>query len=556
MQDPTGRWGLDIEATSFRTAVTKDVARVTSLLDGDLPTSRWRTDSPAQALGMYIKGVTEQQMNDYLDGWRGLLDQENVTIGRTIGAKRTVVTARVESMSEPNRNGEECTFTALLRITSAYWQDPAATIVTLAAGTQDLTALDSSNAPITDCRLLIQGAATPLTAFSIADVNSNTGIAWVPPSVQVGAWLAAWGTPSTVSGAPVGQFSNPSGIALDSAGNVYVVDSNNKRVQKFTASGVFVSTFGSNGSTNGKFQIPFGIAVDSAGNIYVSDNVLNRVQKFDSTGAYVLQWGATGSANSQFNGAFGIALDAAGNVYVADSGNNRIQKFTSAGVYVSQFGTAGAANGQLNNPQWLAIDATGNIYVSEINNRRIQKFSSAFAYVTKWGSFGSANGQFANQGGIGLDAAGNVYVADTSNNRIQKFDSSGTFLAVWGSAGAGNGQMSNPVGLVVNSIADVFITDQVNGRVQKFDGDGVFDGIDAAHWLVIDIPTRKALIVAAADFDAPGDQVGGITTVPWVGDKLRLTPAASTDPLTRAINVTVTKTGGGIMQLRAKGAYL
>jgi tripartite motif-containing protein 71 len=88
-----------------------------------------------------------------------------------------------------------------------------------------------------------------------------------------------------------------------------------------------VSAWGSGGTGNGQFDRPTGVATDAAGNVYVADAGNNRIQKFSSTGAYLTQWGSEGSGNGQFNGPIGMATDAAGNVYVADAANNRIQKF-------------------------------------------------------------------------------------------------------------------------------------------------------------------------------------------------------------------------------------
>ena len=138
-------------------------------------------------------------------------------------------------------------------------------------------------------------------------------------------YVAQWG----VNGSGDGQFQYPAGIATDSAGNVYVADTDNHRIQKFTSSGTFVTKWGVNGSGDGQFQKPFGIATDSAGNVYVSDTNNQRIQKFASAGSLITKWGSGGSANGQFLFPHGIATDSAGNVYVADTHNHRVQKFGS-----------------------------------------------------------------------------------------------------------------------------------------------------------------------------------------------------------------------------------
>ena len=140
-----------------------------------------------------------------------------------------------------------------------------------------------------------------------------------------------WGS----SGNGNGNFSSPSAIAIDSSsGNVYVADSGNNRIQKFTSSGKFkpdfVTKWGSPGSADGQFRIPSGLAVDSSGNVYVADTGNDRIQKFDSNGKFITKWGSPGSGDGQFSVPYGIAIDSSsGNVYVADKGNSRIEVFVS-----------------------------------------------------------------------------------------------------------------------------------------------------------------------------------------------------------------------------------
>ncbi|PYE61986.1 NHL repeat-containing protein, partial [Aneurinibacillus soli] len=121
-----------------------------------------------------------------------------------------------------------------------------------------------------------------------------------------------------------GEFNSPKGIAVDSSGNVYVVDTNNNRIQKFDSSGTYVTQWGSDGSGDGQFSYPQGIAVDSSGNVYVVDSNNKRIEKFDSSGTYITKWGSYGSGDGQFSYPQGIAVDSSGNVYVADTNNNRI----------------------------------------------------------------------------------------------------------------------------------------------------------------------------------------------------------------------------------------
>ena len=122
-----------------------------------------------------------------------------------------------------------------------------------------------------------------------------------------------------------------------------MADTANNRVQKFTSTGTFVTSWGSYGSGNGQFYNPYGIAVGSDGYIYVTDTNNNRIQKFTNTGTFVTTWGTYGNGSGQFYYPYGIAVGSDGYVYVADSNNNRIQKFTNTGTFVTTWGSQAAA---------------------------------------------------------------------------------------------------------------------------------------------------------------------------------------------------------------------
>ena len=125
---------------------------------------------------------------------------------------------------------------------------------------------------------------------------------------------------------------------MDSSGNLYVTDDNG--VQKLKTTGEFVTKCGNGGSGDGEFGKPSGIAVDSSGNVYVSDYANNRIQKFSWDGTFITKWGTAGSGDGEFGGFVGIAVDSSGNVYVPDLGNHRIQKFSSGMVRLLPNGAA------------------------------------------------------------------------------------------------------------------------------------------------------------------------------------------------------------------------
>ncbi|MBX7253381.1 MAG: SMP-30/gluconolactonase/LRE family protein [Candidatus Promineofilum sp.] len=276
--------------------------------------------------------------------------------------------------------------------------------------------------------------------------------------------VAKWGE----YGRGNGQFAYPNDVAVDRAGNVYVADSDNSRIQKFDGDGNYLAQWGEFGQGNGQFDYPNGVAVDAAGNVYVTDSNNYRIQKFDGDGDYLAQWGEYGSGDGQFAYPNAIAVDTAGHVYVVDADNGRIQKFDSDGHYLAQWGEFGQGNGQFDYPNGVAVDAAGNVYVTDANLHRIQKFDGDGHYLAQWGQYGSGNGQFSSPGGLVVDAAGNVYVADSLNDRIQKFDGNGDYLGQWGSEGSGAGQFAYPRGVAVNGAGNVYVVDTDNYRIQKF----------------------------------------------------------------------------------------
>ncbi|MGA2542246.1 MAG: tetratricopeptide repeat protein [Verrucomicrobiota bacterium] len=256
----------------------------------------------------------------------------------------------------------------------------------------------------------------------------------------------------------IGDVEYPGGVAVDSAGNVYISDTRNNRIKKFTAQGVAVAEWGGGGSDVGSFNYPQGLATDGSNNLYVADVHNHRVQKFLGDGTFVREWGELGSNPGQFNEPYNVAVDKAGNVYVVDSENNRVQKFTSDGVYLKTIGTLGRGPGQLQHPQGVAVDASGNVYVGDGGNGRVQKFSAGGAAVLQW--------ECSNHD-VAVDAQGHVYVV--AFDCIKMFSGDGTQLAQWGSQGSGPGQFDFAARVAVDRAGSkVFVTDAKNNRVQIF----------------------------------------------------------------------------------------
>jgi sugar lactone lactonase YvrE len=242
------------------------------------------------------------------------------------------------------------------------------------------------------------------------------------------------------------QFYLGAGVTIDASGNVYVADQGNSRIRKITPAGLVTTLAGSatygfaeGQGSDARFADPTGVAVDAAGNVYVADKTNFRIRKITPGGLVsTLAGGTVGFVDGQGTAArfyypYGVGVDATGNVYVADADNHSIRKITPGGLVTTLAGSgaAGFADGQgsvaqFNFPSGVAVDNSGNVYVADNFNHRIRKITPGGLVTTlAGGAAGFADGQasvaqFNRPYGITLDALGNIYIGDTFNNRIRK----------------------------------------------------------------------------------------------------------------------------------------
>ena len=239
------------------------------------------------------------------------------------------------------------------------------------------------------------------------------------------------------SGIGHGQMSAPSGVAVDTAGNIYVADTANNQIEEFTSLGLFVRALTAGGSTASApgfaMNHPSGVAVDSSGNIYVADTGNNQVEKLSPDGTLLATFSAAGfvpgggSAARKMKSPAAVAIDATGDIFVADRGDNQIVELSSTGTFLKAFTATGLGSGPqavMNGPSGVALDANGNIYVADTGNSQIEELSpggSLRATFTASGMVPAPGGTVAKLRGplgVTVDATGNVYISDTGDNQI------------------------------------------------------------------------------------------------------------------------------------------
>jgi trimeric autotransporter adhesin len=339
----------------------------------------------------------------------------------------------------------------------------------------------------------------------IADTDSQR-IRRVAPNgaITVVAGSGVPGFSGDGGAATAAQFQDPNGVAVDSAGNLYIADTGNNRIRRVTPGGV-ISTVA--GGTTDQLNAPAGVAVDGVGTVYVADTGNNRVRRL--TGGTLTTLAGTGTAGFSGDGGAataaalwqprGVAVDAAGNVYIADRWNRRIRRVATNGIIttVAGVGTMGftgdggsALAAQFGDPAGVAVDAAGTIYIADHSNQRIRRVSGGVISTLA----GNGNPAYGGDGGAAAGAAlyqplgvypgpgGAVYVADTSNFRVRVISAGGVITTVAGTGTAGfsgdgavatNAQLFGPVGAAVDGAGNLYIADAENHRIRRVTPGGI-----------------------------------------------------------------------------------
>ena len=308
------------------------------------------------------------------------------------------------------------------------------------------------------------------------------------------------------------QLKNPAGLAVDRVGNIYIADNQNHRLRRVDSNNV-ISTVAGNGiggysgdggaAINAQLNNPSGIGVDSWGNIYIADKYNHRIRKINTSGIITTVAGTgvagysgdEGAATSaQLYNPSDVAIDGSGNIFIADEYNQRIRKINTNGIITTVVGTGStgysgdggsASNAQLYFPSGVAVDGVGNLYIADSYNNRIRMVDTSGKIKTVAGT-GTAgysgdgeaaiNAQLNYPQRVTVDRAGNIYIADSNNSRVRKVDTSGIITTVAGigiNGYSGDGEAATsaklqiPMGMALNDAGTLYIADYYNYRVRQ-----------------------------------------------------------------------------------------
>ena len=351
----------------------------------------------------------------------------------------------------------------------------------------------------------------PVTLIVIPDSRE-------PPPVVAFSTYAGWGLAIGDEGpAVIARLNSPNDVAVDAAGYLYIADYYNHRIRRVNPSGIITTIAGSGEqgfsgdggpAVEAMVSAPKGVAVDTAGNLYIADSFNQRIRRVDPSGiiSTVAGSGERGFAGdggpaveAQLAGLSGVAVDTAGNLYIADSFNNRIRRVDPSGTISTFAGTgergfAGdsgpAVEARLSYPSSVAVDADGNLYIADSFNNRIRRVdpSGIISTVAGTGAYGfsgdggpAVEALLAGPSGLAMDADGNLYFADQQNQRIRRVDPSGIISTVAGTGERGFGgdsgpaveaRLDGPRGVALDASVNLYITDAGNQRIRKVDPSG------------------------------------------------------------------------------------
>ncbi len=377
-----------------------------------------------------------------------------------------------------------------------------------------------------------------LITVPLSGVGTAPLVGFGPGTIIAAAGTGATGYNGTNIAATSAYLTNPGGVAIDGAGNLYIADTGNQLVRRVTPSGTITTVAGGGSgciggdsvgdncpATSAILSSPMGVAIDGAGNLYIADRNNQLIRKvapvFNGTGWTLTGGTITAVAGTAGIGGYngdgilattaylanpsGVAVDGAGNICIADRFGNRIREvFLNNGpavqakfIYTIAGGNGGGYTGdgfpailaQLNSPNGVALDSAGNLYIADTGNNVIREVSGGIINTVagdgtpgNLGDTGPAKfAQLNSPMGVAVDSAGDIYIADEVNNSIREVTPLGTINTV---AGAGSGcagqidsvgdnclatsaELNSPFGVALDSAGDIYIADEGSNRIRE-----------------------------------------------------------------------------------------
>ncbi|WP_456387085.1 NHL repeat-containing protein [Desulfolithobacter sp.] len=269
----------------------------------------------------------------------------------------------------------------------------------------------------------------------------------------------------------VKEFRQPSDVAVNDQGDIYVVDGVNHCVKVFGADGRFLFKFGTRGEGHGEFSYPLGIDIDGLGRVYIADSGNRRIQVFSARGRFITLIPVTSTGEKPADPVdIGVTREGTAG-FVTDNDNHVILKYDLvSGRLLARFGQPGIERKEFRYPFLVSLYKDKYIHIVDVINTRVQVLTDTGKFVTFIGDWGVEKGQFFRPKGVAVDRDGLVYVSDSYMGVIQVFNIEGHFQSVIGDPETGKVMRFNtPMGMYIDRNDKLYVVEMFGERVRVFD---------------------------------------------------------------------------------------